>query len=214
LFLNKDDQVSRHIAKSKKIKPKIIWYGGEGAVLAICKYLGLNKKSVQGAIKTFSGLEGRLEYVATINKVKYYNDTCATNPDATIYAIKNVKCQMSNVKSNLILIAGGEDKNLDYNKLAQFITKKIKPLILFKGSASVKIIKSLKKYPNIPISQYPNIKSMQQAVSIAKNYAKPNDIVLLSPAAASFNMFKHEFERGSQFKKEVKANIKYAPKTT
>jgi UDP-N-acetylmuramoylalanine--D-glutamate ligase len=121
---------------------------------------------------------------------------------------------MSNVKSNLILIAGGEDKNLDYNKLAQFITKKIKTLILFKGSASVKIIKSLKKYPNIPISQYPNIKSMQQAVSIAKNYAKPNDIVLLSPAAASFNMFKHEFERGSQFKKEVKANIKYAPKTT
>lgn len=220
LFLNKNDQVSRHIGKNKNIKSKIIWYGERGekdvkstsdlksfhphpsnirAVLSIANFLNLNKKTVQQAIKTFPGLEGRLEFVDIIDGVKYYNDTCATQPEATIYAIGKLK-----TKVNIILIAGGEDKNLDYDNLARAISKNVKTLILFKGSASDKIIKALQLYSSTALKLYKNISSMAQAVAITQNVFEPNDIVLLSPAAASFGLFKHEFDRGKQFKICVK----------
>ncbi|MEK9165897.1 MAG: UDP-N-acetylmuramoyl-L-alanine--D-glutamate ligase, partial [Patescibacteria group bacterium] len=225
LFLNKHDSVSRQIGQRKNIKSKILWYvekevkdlkfAGDfkschpdnlQGVLAISQYLSLNKKTVQQAIKTFPGLEGRLEFVDIIDGVKYYNDTCATQPEATIYAIRKLKTQSSKLKANvnIILIAGGEDKNLNYDKLARAIAENVKTLILFKGSASDKIVKALKQFNNGTIEQLNNIYSMQEAVNIAQGEAKPNDIVLLSPAAASFGLFKHEFDRGKQFKICVK----------
>ena len=97
----------------------------------------------------------------------------------------------------IILIAGGADKNLNFSNFAKQV-KKVKQLILFKGTASSKIKRKLKK------QEYKQVNSMKQAVKQAQNKAKKGDIVLLSPGCASFGLFKHEFDRGEQFVKEVK----------
>lgn len=224
LFLNQNDSVSRAIGEKQKIKSKIIWYNQSRkaincaslslhpdniqAVLAVAKYLKLNKKSVQQAIKTFPELDGRLKFVDTVGGVKYYNDTCATQPEAAIFAIKQIS-KLKLRSSKLSLIAGGEDKKLDYDDLAQAIAQHIGAIILFKGSASDKIIKALKRQ-NRPISQHFNISTMKTAVLTAQKLSKPRDIVLLSPAAASFGLFKNEFDRGDQFKSEI-AKIRLCP---
>ncbi len=211
LFLNKNDNVSRSYSANQK-NGKIIEFTEKsikstreplhpvsiGAVLAIARYLKVNKKLVQKAIAIFRGLEGRLEYIGTAKGVRYYNDTCATQPDAAIFAIKN----STNTKSNLILIAGGQDKNLDYAKLALCITRHVRTVILFQGSASDKILAELKKI-NGEVRCLNNIISMKEAVALAKKHAEPGDAVLLAPGAASFGLFNHEFDRGEQFRRLV-----------
>jgi len=135
--------------------------------------------------------------------VKYYNDTTATTPDATIYSLKS----LSKYKGKIILISGGMDKNLDYKRLATEIPKYCKALILFKGTASEKIIKELLKLSksdfNI-LNRVSDCSSMKKAVETAKKIASKDDIILLSPASTSFNMFKNEFDRGEQFNRFVK----------
>ena len=215
LFLNKNDSVSRSYRKNKKIG-KIIEFTEKsikntraslhpvsiGAVLAIARYLKVNKKLVQKAITVFPGLEGRLEYAGKVHGVRYYNDSCATQPDAAIFAIEKVK-NSANTKGNLILIAGGQDKNLNYAKLALCITRHVHTSILFQGSASDKIFAELKKIDG-ETRCLNNIRSMKEAVALAKKYAKSGDVVLLSPGAASFGLFNHEFDRGEQFRILVK----------
>jgi len=148
----------------------------------------VSEKDIEKTIKGFRGLEGRLEFVKEINSVKYYNDTCATHPEAVIYGL--------NQFNNVVLIAGGTDKNLDFAKLNKVLNQKIKALILLPGTASNKI-KTRKKTIKI--------ENMEQAVLQAKKIAKPGDVVLLSPGCASFGLFKHEFDRGEKFKKYVQA---------
>jgi len=199
LILNQENKHLKQIAQNKKIIPKIKLVKRKNLVTAITDYLKLNKKTVQKTIKQFPGLEGRLELVNQNNQIKYYNDTCATIPDATIYSIKKLKKEQS---GNIILIAGGEDKKVNYNGLAKTIEKKVKSLILLPGSASKKIKKAISQ----TVDCYQTT-SMYQAVKIAKKQAKPGDIVLLSPASASFNLFANEFDRGKKFKKQIK-NLK------
>ncbi len=148
---------------------------------------------VRWGLKNFKGLHSRLALVATRRKISYYNDTTATTPEAAIAAIKAFPGRQ------IILIAGGTDKNLSYQALAKLIKQRINHLILLPGSATNKLVVNLgKNY------RYVRVSSMQQAVKLAKRQAKPNQIVLLSPGAASFGLFVNEWDRGEQFIKAVK----------
>ncbi len=118
-------------------------------------------------------------------------------PDAARAAIKTFRKRFP--ASQIILIAGGQDKNLNYKRLAKEIEEKINCLVLLPGTASVKIKKELRRSIKVFLAG-----SMERAVKRASEVAKKEDIILFSPAAASFNLFKNEFDRGEQFNKAVR----------
>jgi len=155
-------------------------------------------------LKKFSGIPYRLEFIGEFRGIKFYNDTCATTPEATLAALESFP------KQPIILILGGKDKKLDYENFGIAIgkNKEIKNIVLLQHpayDASQKILFILKKHlDSEKIIQTSNLKV---GVEIALQQAKANDLILLSPAAASFGMFKNEFDRGDQFNKIVK-NLK------
>ena len=170
------------------------------AAASVAKLLRIPDKVIQRTVRNFKGVPSRQEFVAEINGVKYFNDTTATMPEATIAAIKTFKENYP--KARLILIAGGQNKNLNYKELAGVIIKNIQEFVLLPGTASDLIKKEMEpRNSKINISL---VKSMAAAVRQAAAAAKPGDIVLFSPGAASFNLFKNEFDRGEQFIKAVK----------
>ncbi len=169
------------------------------AATSIAKLYKIPSRNIKKVLKNFKELSGRQEFIKEINKIKYFNDTCATIPEAVIEAIKSLKKRFKG--ANINLIAGGEDKNLTYKKLAKIIIKEINYLFLLPGSASDKIKSELKKIkPNFPIYL---CSSMKDAVKKASKTAKIGDIVLFSPGSASFNLFKNEFDRGRQFNQAI-----------
>ncbi len=162
------------------------------AAITCAKIYKIKNKNIKKALKSFKSLDGRLEFIREINKVKYYNDTCATQPDAVIAALKSFK-------QPIVLIAGGSNKDLDFIGLAQRLTKGVRLLILLPGDGSDKIRRLLQKQ-EVKIMQ---VENMKQAVLVAHQSSEPGDIVLLSPGCASFSRFKHEFDRGRKFEKSV-----------
>lgn len=169
------------------------------AAIASLKALGIEIRHIKNAVESFKGLPGRTEFVKEIKGVKYYNDTNATTPEAVIVGLEAFK----KYKGKIILISGGADKNLDYKKFGETVKKYVKTLILFEGAASDKIIKEL-KIVNFQIKFFSGIKNMKEALKIAAANAERGDIVILSPGAASFGIFKNEFDRGEKFNKFVK----------
>ncbi len=164
--------------------------------VAVARTLGVKEKIIKKSVEKFNGVFGRLELIRNLRGIKFYNDTTATSPEATIAAVKSFK----KYKNKIILIGGGADKNLDYKDYAKEVSKYVKFLILFDGEASEKIIKLLgKNKKNIC-----KVKSMKEALNIAMKYARKGDIILLSPGAASFGIFKNEFDRGEKFVRLVK----------
>ena len=159
------------------------------------KLLGVMNNTIYKGIKSYKGLHDRLEFLGEIKGIKYYNDTAATMPDAAISALKGLA---KNYKKNIILLAGGADKKLYFKEFAANIVKYCKFLILFKGMASNRIYRLTKQKVNSIF-----VNNMFEAVKKAKEEAIKGDIILLSPGAASFGMFKHEFDRGDQFKKLI-----------
>ena len=149
------------------------------------------------AIKDFKPVEHRLEFIKEIDKVKWYNDSVSSSPTRTIAGLYAYD-------EDIILIAGGYDKNLDYTPIAKPIVEKVKALILL-GQTSGKIFDAVK---NELESQGKDLKiymceNLKQTVETAKKIAKPGQVVLFSPASASFDMFKNFADRGEQFKKLV-----------
>lgn len=171
------------------------------AAVSMAEIFKISEEKIKKTLLNFKGVAFRQEFIRNYRGVKYFNDTTATMPDASIAAIKTFKEKFP--WSKIILIAGGQDKNLDYGGLAKTIKKEIETLVLLPGSASDKIKKELKTLKSlVPI--FP-ADSMKKAVRIASKKAKRGDAVLLSPGAASFNLFKNEFDRGNQFNNIVKA---------
>jgi len=167
------------------------------AITIACVY-GIKKTNIQKVLKSFSGLDSRLELIREWQGVKYYNDTTSTTPTSTLAALQSLA-------EPIILIAGGADKNLDFQKLGRLIAKKVKYLILLTGNATPKLKQAVKKYSaGLPIT---TAESMQEAVKLAQKQVKEKDIVLLSPACASFGMFQNEFDRGEQFNNAIQ-NLK------
>lgn len=161
---------------------------------------GLSLEQVRTGIRSFPGVPHRLELVAEKNGVRYYNDTAATIPEAAIAALRSFP-------ESVILIAGGTDKCLKFDLLAEEILNRSKGLILLAGTATEKLIHALKERlpaeeKNSPIRV---VESMAKAVELASRGAHPGDVVLLSPGATSFGIFKNEFDRGEQFRKAVEA---------
>lgn len=177
--------------------------------IIISQKLGLSESQIKKALKTFKGLPHRLEFVANVNGVEYYNDSLATNPHATIAALETF------ADRQIILITGGFDRGLDYAILAKKITNSnIKKLILFPDTGE-KILNELRDINhnsqtkklithNSYLIDRDSRNPMLKAIVEANKSAKSGDIVLLSPASASFNMFADYADRGNQFKAAVK----------
>ncbi len=168
-------------------------------VLASCtvaKIYGITSSNIRKVLKNFKGLEHRLQLVATKEGVKYYNDSFSTIPETTIAA-------MEAFNGPKILVLGGSSKNSDFRKLINKIetTSTVKNIVLI-GKESIRI-KGLIKDDRTRKKIITGLNSMAEVVTKCKNLSKSGDIVLLSPACASFDMFKNYKDRGNQFIKAV-----------
>lgn len=163
------------------------------AVGAVYAY-GLSPLQIKKALPLLRGVPHRLEFVRELDGVKYYNDTAATIPDATISALNSFE-------QPIVLVVGGTDKNLQFSELAKAITEKAKNVVMLKGTATEKIISQMGKdfAQNLEV-----VDSMEKAVISARKLAEKGDVVLLSPGAASFGLFLNEFDRGEKFRDTVK----------
>ena len=150
------------------------------------------------AIKEFKPVEHRIEFVEEIDGAKWYNDSASSSPSRTLSGLNAFK-------ENIVLIAGGYDKNLDYTPLAKTIIDKVKALILI-GQTAGKIYDAVKEElekenKNLDIYM---CETLEDTISIARKNAESGDVVLFSPASASFDMFKNFADRGNQFKDLVR----------
>ena len=153
------------------------------------KVLEIPEDVIQKGLETFPGVEGRLQLVREVRKIKIYNDNNATTPEATVAALNSFPDR------TVILIAGGADKGLDLDELVQAIQRTCKRVLLLTGTGTAKL------QPSIAAGVH---ESLQSAVKEAMEAAKPGDAVLFSPAFASFGMFKNEYDRNDQFMAIVK----------
>jgi UDP-N-acetylmuramoylalanine--D-glutamate ligase len=152
--------------------------------------LGVDSTSIRSTLKTFEGVEHRLEFVRDLHNVRYYNDSKATNVDSVWYALQAFK-------EPIILILGGRDKGNDYSRLNELVKKHVKAIIAI-GESADKVEQAF--HGNKPITKS---NSMDEAVSKAYALAQSGDVVLLSPACASFDWFNNYEHRGQVFKELV-----------
>lgn len=157
------------------------------------------KEAIAETAKNFGGVEHRIEFVRKLEGVKYYNDSIATSPVSVIAGLNAFD-------RRLIVIAGGSDKKLDYNTMAEAINEKVKTLVLL-GATADKIEAAVKGYKAYDESKCRIIRvnSMEEAVEAARKSAVNGDIVTLSPASASFDSYKNFEERGRHYKSIVNA---------
>ena len=192
-----DDKLRKHIINTKELTIKGTHnYENICCALAATRTL-VDLQNALETIKKFPGVEHRIEFVKEINGVKWYNDSASSTPSRTISGLNAFD-------EEIVLIAGGADKNLDYTPIAKPILDKVKTLILM-GQTSGKIFDAVKEEEekeNKEINIY-MVNSLSQAVILAKRYAEPNQVVLFSPASTSFDMFKNMYDRGQKFKEIV-----------
>ena len=164
----------------------------ENALAAICvgALMGCASETIRQAVHHFKAVEHRLEFVATIRGVDYYNDSKATNVDATIKALESFP-------ENIHLILGGKDKGSDYTVLNDLLRERVKRVYTI-GAAAAKIESQIKG------SELVRAETLETAIRKANAAAQPGDIVLLAPACASFDQFKNYEHRGQVFKQIVR----------
>jgi UDP-N-acetylmuramoylalanine--D-glutamate ligase len=160
------------------------------AAILATRELGAQPEKIQEVIDTFPGLEHRIEYVRKAGGVLFYNDSKATNTHAVIRALDSFD-------ENVILIMGGKDTNLNYEPLIPFIRQKVKNLVLV-GEAKERINRALGDYSETFL-----IGTFEEAVLIAYQKSRIDDIILLSPGCSSFDMFDSYVERGNYYKSLV-----------
>jgi UDP-N-acetylmuramoylalanine--D-glutamate ligase len=161
------------------------------AAILVSKALGLDNEQITAGLKSFQSVEHRLEPCGEIKGVKYINDSKATNVDSVFYAL-------GSYDEPIILIMGGVDKGNDYRQIEQLVEQKVKALICM-GKDNSKLVEFFgKKVPMIF-----TVDSMQKAVRLSSDLGTEGDVVLLSPACASFDLFKNYEDRGRQFKANV-----------
>jgi UDP-N-acetylmuramoylalanine--D-glutamate ligase len=162
------------------------------AATTVANLLKIRKETIRKSLEHFQAVEHRLEHVLKINKVNYINDSKATNVNAAYYALDSMQ-------SSTIWIVGGIDKGNKYEELFSLVNEKVKAIICL-GKDNKKIFEN---FENL-VEYITEVKSMSEAVKEAYSIAKSNDSVLLSPACASFDLFKNYEDRGEQFKAEVR----------
>ena len=191
-----EDGIRRHLIKKEDIKLRGI-HNYENIATAFAATSSLvNIETAVQAIKEFNGVEHRLEFVREKDGVKWYNDSIGTSPASTIAGLNAFD-------ENIILLAGGSDKGLNYKEVGETIASKVQTLILT-GPTATKIEEATRKAQNGEKVEICYVENMGEAVKLANKKAKQGDIVLLSPASASFDAFKNFAERGNKFKEFVK----------
>jgi UDP-N-acetylmuramoylalanine--D-glutamate ligase len=166
----------------------------ENVLAAVCAgvLMGCAPDKIRDAVRNFRAVEHRLEFVATIGGVDYYNDSKATNVDATIKALESFP-------ANIHLILGGKDKGSDYTVLNDLLRKRVKRVYTI-GAAAAKIESQIAASSKDGGPEVAQSQTLENAVRSAHSAAKPGDIVLLAPACASFDQFKSYEHRGKVFK--------------
>ncbi len=154
--------------------------------------LGLRKDKIREAIESFETLEHRMEHVSTVRGVEFINDSKATNVNSTWFALESME-------KPTILILGGVDKGNDYSLLLEMVKEKVKAIVCM-GTDNRKIHEVFGKEVELIV----NTSSASEAVQAAFHFAEKGDVVLLSPACASFDLFKNYEDRGRQFKEAVR----------
>lgn len=173
------------------IKGKHNQYNSMAASLASTA-VDIRKEKIREALQTFESLEHRMEPVATIKGVEFINDSKATNVNSTWFALESME-------SPVILILGGVDKGNDYSLIKELVKEKVKAIVCM-GTDNRKIHEAF----GDTVSLMVNTENAQDAVQAAFHFAAKGDVVLLSPACASFDLFKNYEDRGNQFKQAVK----------
>ena len=193
-----NDGIRRHLISQDEIKLK-----GIHNLQNICTALALTENLVDtekalDTVKEFSGVHHRLELVRKLNGVEWYNDSASTSPTRGISALNSFE-------NEIVLIAGGADKNLDYTPFGKAIVERnVKSLILI-GQTADKIYTAVKnelEKQNKTLDIH-MCETFKQSLELAKRIAKPGQIVLFSPASTSFDMFKDMYDRGDRFREEV-----------
>ena len=162
------------------------------AAATVAHLLKIRKDTIRESLECFQGAEHRLENVLKINKVKYINDSKATNVNATYFALESMT-------SPTVWIVGGIDKGNDYSVLYPFVNEKVKAIICL-GKQNNKLFKNFQSMVDIIVET----QFMSEAVKIAYKIAEAGDNVLLSPACSSFDLFENYEDRGQQFKASVR----------
>lgn len=214
LIANAENDMLKKIVKN--VKSKILWFrkndvpkkwqikipgqhNRENIAAAMCinKIIGISTGVVQKAIEGFSGVDLRLQPIRLLRGITYVNDTTSTTPVSGVMALRTFEGKP------IILIAGGNSKNLDLGEFAKEMTKSVKALILLEGTATDELEQKAKKFsPTVKIIGRFN--DFKKAVKLAQRIANPGEIVLLSPGCTSFGMFANEFDRGEKFNAFVK----------
>lgn len=167
------------------------YYNSLAAALT-AKIMGVRKEVIRESFMDFSGVEHRMEYVATIRGIDFINDSKATNVNSAFYALESMT-------KPVIWIAGGRDKGNDYTELKPVVQQKVKAIVVL-GEGYTKICQAFGDLVPVIIAAT----SMEEAVKTAYRLGHKGDVVLLSPASASFDLFKNYEDRGRQFKSCVR----------
>jgi UDP-N-acetylmuramoylalanine--D-glutamate ligase len=162
------------------------------AAISVAQLVGINPDQISEGLLSFSNAPHRLEEVEVINGVTYVNDSKATNVDSVFYAL-------GSFNQPVILIAGGVDKGNDYSQIEELVRNKVKGLIVLGKS-----FEKLQDYFSGKVPQIYTTQDVQDAVNKGQEWSVPGDIVLLSPACASFDLFKNYEDRGDKFKAAVR----------
>ncbi|RKX85631.1 MAG: hypothetical protein DRP57_03340, partial [Spirochaetes bacterium] len=165
------------------------------AALALALF-GVKLSVIKRTLSNFQGIEHRLELFHTYREIRFYNDSAATIPQATIEALKALD-------KPIFLITGGTDKNLDLTPMAAYLTIPEK-IFLLKGSATEKLIAILK---NMAVDYYGPYDTLDEAVNNVSKNLYSGVSVLFSPGSTSFELFKNEFHRGKMFKQLIRSNF-------
>ena len=170
-------------------------YFNASCAIASAIVCGVSDAKIQKGLETFVNAPHRLEFVANINGTDYINDSKATNVDSVYWALKAMK-------KPTVLILGGQDKGNDYKAIEKIVAEKVKALVCM-GVDNQKLLEFFTPI----VKNIEETHSAADAVRVAAKYTEGGDVVLLSPACASFDLFKNYEDRGEQFKKEVLAMV-------
>ena len=162
------------------------------AATSVANILRIRKQTIRESMSNFHGVEHRLEKVLKIQNVQYINDSKATNVNSVLFALDSIK-------TPTVWIVGGVDKGNDYSELMPLVYEKVKAIICL-GMDNKKIIDAFGNIVDIMVE----VDNMKDAVNTARHIAEKGDTVLLSPACASFDLFKNYEDRGNQFKAAVR----------
>ncbi len=157
------------------------------AATLVGQLLGVGGASIRSTLKNFKGVEHRLEFVREVDGVRYYNDSKATNVDSVWYALQAFK-------EPIVLLLGGRDKGNDYGRLIDLVKNRVKAIVAI-GESADKVENAF-----LASTSVTRVHSMEEAIQKAKNLANNGDVVLLSPACASFDWYKNYEHRGQVFK--------------